>query len=140
MTGMVNDDLNVISNLDQNVVAGSDVIPVKINKDGSLSSSSKVLSSNAFSRISYYVDQTIKGIGIDILSGTITLNPFENKTATACDYCEFRKVCGYDGKISGYEKHKLEELSQEEAYEKIVGLKGESDSGNDIYRGPAESN
>lgn len=140
MTGMVNDDLSVISNLDQNVAAGSDVIPVKVNKDGSLSSSSRVLSTNAFSQISDYVDQTIKGIGIDILSGKITLNPFESKTATACDYCEFKKVCGYDGKISGYEKHKLEELSQEEAYEKIVGLKGESDSGNDIYRGPTESN
>jgi len=37
----------------------------------------------------------------------------------ACTYCAYKKVCGFDCSIAGYEKRKLKELDKAEIFEKM---------------------
>ena len=53
------------------------------------------------------------------MQGTIESRPCEQGNATACDYCSYRSVCGFDVKIDGYEYRKFADMTEEEIMEKI---------------------
>ena len=63
--------------------------------------------------ISSYVDAKIRSIGREILDGKIAANPYEKGNEEACTYCAYKKVCGFDGSIPGYEKRQLEDLDKQ---------------------------
>ena len=89
------------------------VIPVEKKKDGSFSARSGVLSREEMQLISSYVDAKIRSIGREILDGKIAANPYEKGNEEACTYCAYKKVCGFDGSIPGYEKRQLEDLDKQ---------------------------
>lgn len=65
--------------------------------------------------VSNYVNQKIRELGRGILAGTISVNPYEQNGNTACTYCAYKSVCGFDGRIEGYELRRLPKLGREEA-------------------------
>lgn len=115
MSGVVNEDLEIVKRLDGDMETKSDVIPVELKKDGSLSSRSSVLSGEDLHTMSDYVSKKIAKIGREILDGTISLNPYEKGSEEACTYCAYKKVCGFEASLPGCSKRKLEELDKQEA-------------------------
>ena len=113
MNGVVNSDPEVVERLDRYMQDKSVVIPVEKKKDGSFSARSGVLSREEMQLISSYVDAKIRSIGREILDGKIAANPYEKGNEEACTYCAYKKVCGFDGSISGYEKRQLEDLDKQ---------------------------
>lgn len=118
LNGVVNADRDVIESLDVSLREGegknSSVIPVGINKDGSLKKTSKTLTAEDFGALSSYVNETILHLGQRIIQGDIGSNPYSLDGKTGCDYCEFKSVCQFDVRAPGYAYRKLEELSEEE--------------------------
>ena len=113
MNGVVNSDPGVVERLDRYMQDKSVVIPVEKKKDGSFSARSGVLSREEMQLISSYVDAKIRSIGREILDGKIAANPYEKGNEEACTYCAYKKVCGFDGSIPGYEKRQLEDLDKQ---------------------------
>ena len=113
MNGVVNSDPEVVERLDRYMQDKSVVIPVEKKKDGSFSARSSVLSREEMQLISSYVDAKIRSIGREILDGKIVANPYEKGNEEACTYCAYKKVCGFDGSIPGYEKRQLEDLDKQ---------------------------
>lgn len=113
MNGVVNSDSEVVERLDRYMQDKSVVIPVEKKKDGSFSARSGVLSREEMQLISSYVDAKIRSIGREILDGKIAANPYEKGNEEACTYCAYKKVCGFDGSIPGYEKRQLEDLDKQ---------------------------
>lgn len=113
MNGVVNSDPDVVERLDRYMQDKSVVIPVEKKKDGSFSARSGVLSREEMQLISSYVDAKIRSIGREILDGKIAANPYEKGNEEACTYCAYKKVCGFDGSIPGYEKRQLEDLDKQ---------------------------
>ena len=113
MNGVVNSDPGVVERLDRYMQDKSVVIPVEKKKDGSFSARSGVLSWEEMQLISSYVDAKIRSIGREILDGKIAANPYEKGNEEACTYCAYKKVCGFDGSIPGYEKRQLEDLDKQ---------------------------
>lgn len=113
MNGVVNSDPEVVERLDRYMQDKSVVIPVEKKKDGSFSARSGVLSREEMQLISSYVDAKIRSIGREILDGKIAANPYEKGNEEACTYCAYKKVCGFDGSIPGYEKRQLEDLDKQ---------------------------
>lgn len=113
MNGVVNSDPEVVERLDRYMQDKSVVIPVEKKKDGSFSARSGVLSWEEMQLISSYVDAKIRSIGREILDGKIAANPYEKGNEEACTYCAYKKVCGFDGSIPGYEKRQLEDLDKQ---------------------------
>ncbi len=119
MQGVVNAEPDIVERLDRYLQDKSDVIPVEKKKDGSFSSRSSVMSSEELRIVSRYVNNKVKEIGREILEGNISVNPYEKGQSEACTYCAYRKVCGFDQRIPGYEKRPLEDLEKEELFKRM---------------------
>lgn len=119
MTGVVNKDDRIVTSLDGEFTGKSDVIPVERKKDGGYGVRSGILDAGDLQEVSGYVNRKIKEIGREILDGRIAVEPCRQGTDTSCDYCSFRPVCGFDGRIDGYGYRKLQELTGEEALERM---------------------
>lgn len=114
MNGVVNSRDEVIAKLDKDLEGKSEVIPVERKKDGTLSSRSDVLGQEDLAVISNYVNQKVRSIGQEILAGHKEVNPYEEGNKNACEYCAYKKVCGFDTSIPGYSVRKPEVSDSEE--------------------------
>lgn len=125
LNGLANDDRDIIESLDGELKEGrsmnSDVIPVGVNKDGSLKKTSKTLAAKDFAALSSYVNETILKLGRRMMKGDVSVSPYALAAKTGCDYCEFRAVCHFDTKVPGFAYRRLEEFSAEELLEKMRG-------------------
>lgn len=140
VNGLVQDSNEVIGHLDLDLADGaseSAVIPVKYNKNGTLSASSSAVSLENFRQLSEHVNHKISQIGRDILAGQVSVNPYEKGASTACDYCPYQGVCGFDGRIPGYEYRKLGKIKPEDIWEKME--KEAAEHGNEMDTGATES-
>lgn len=70
-------------------------------------------------RLSEHVHNTMAGIGRKILAGDVSINPYERKNRTGCDYCPYAGICGFDKKIPGYEYRRLDQLSAKDVWRKL---------------------
>lgn len=118
--GLINSDRDVIDNLDTSLQQKSDVIPVEYKKDGAFTAASSVISKENLQQISSFVNHKIKTIGQEILQGNVGIHPYEMEQKEACTFCNFHSICGFDPKIQGFAKNKLEPLTKEEAIFKIA--------------------
>lgn len=114
MNGVVNSQPDIVERLDRYMQEKSSVIPVEKKKDGSFSARSCVMTGEELQIVSNYVNHKIKSIGREILDGSVSVNPYEKGTSEACTYCPYRKVCGFDSGIPGYEKRVLPDLDKTE--------------------------
>ncbi len=119
MTGMVSDDEEIIRLLDSEFEGKSSIIPVSKKSDGSYAQNSSILSNDDFDKVSDFVSHKIKELGTDMLDGSIGLNPYEQDGASACTYCAYSSVCGFDKRLGSRLVRHLESMSQEAALERI---------------------
>ena len=119
VNGLVNSREEIIKSMDRFLQGTSSVIPVSVNKDGSLGKASRTASTKQFAAMSAYAGKKMQELGSEILKGKAERLPYERKNQTACDYCVFRSVCGFDLKDKNMKFRRLEDLSADEALRKI---------------------
>ena len=119
VNGLVNSREEIIKSMDRFLQGTSSVIPVSVNKDGSLGKASRTASTKQFAAMSAYAGKKMQELGSEILKGKAERLPYERKNQTACDYCVFRSVCGFDLKDKSMKFRRLEDLSADEALRKI---------------------
>ena len=103
-TGLVNDDPSAYKLLDTGIAGKSDVIPLSIKKDGSISGKSPhVFSTEGFKALSREVTDVVCKLAEGILDGNAAAEPAVwDKDKEACTYCPYKEVCGFDLSIDGY--------------------------------------
>jgi len=129
-TGVVSADPEAVLGLDGSFDERSDVIPVERKKDGSFSARSHVLSPEDFVSLTAFANKKIRAAGQKILEGDITVNPYEQGDQNACAYCAYKKVCGFDPGLTGFEMRKLEDLKDDEA---LMRIREEAADGDELY-------
>ncbi len=112
LDGYVDEDPIVYRAMDQQMQSSSSILPVTENKDGTLRKNSKAISQEQFGTISDYVNRKIAELGVRMMHGEISVNPYELNGRTPCEYCEYRSVCGFDEKIDGFSFRRLEKSDQ----------------------------
>ncbi len=117
--GVVLEEEQVVSMLDESFSDASDVIPVERKKAGGYKAGSGVVTKEELKAISQYADLKIQEIAENILKGEIPVNPYEKENKTPCTYCGYHGICGFDKKIKGFEQKRLDAMSKEAAMEKI---------------------
>lgn len=131
MNGLVNSAPDVIGHLDREMEKGSDVIPVVLGKDGSVQESrSSVAKADQFEMLRAFVGRKLKASGKKILEGGTQLRPYKQGSRTACDYCPYHAVCGFDTKTAGYGFRQLCSMSPAAVWEAIE--KEEEENGSEM--------
>ena len=102
MKGLVLADVNVIRMMDNKLETGkSDIIPVYLNKEGSISEKkSKVISEENFKELQKEVRKIIKDISKEILKGRIDIKPYSYNKKTGCDYCKYQTICMFNNNMN----------------------------------------
>ena len=119
MNGLVNSELEAVRHLDRTIEKESDVIPVVLKNGEVQAGRSSVANRERFARLSQFVHRKLKEAGREILDGEIGVEPYKNGQRTACDYCPYHAVCGFDRKTSGYEFSRWKNRKTEEIWEEI---------------------
>ena len=118
MNGLVLAEMNIINMMDNKLKDGekSDVIPVKIKKDGTMDKTSKVVSRKEFEILQKYVKNTLAQISKEILDGNIDIKPYYNvKTKRKpCEYCKYNSICNFKKGFYGNDYNYIDNM--EKAY------------------------
>lgn len=112
--GVMNLKDETLEHLDHCQAGESAVIPVKYNKNGSLSKNSKVASEQEFEVMMRHALGKVFKVHRKILSGEVAAFPYRRKQESGCDYCAYRHICGFDQKIPGYKYRDIFEMTQSE--------------------------
>ena len=143
MHGPVNGDKDIPCYIDSSLgsVGGgiepgtqSDVVNVKVGKNGAYLKSSEVYSGRQFEYMMRHARDKMKEAGSGICMGDIDIMPYRLEKESPCTYCEFKSVCGFDTRLSGYRYRKLESKSEEDIWkewEELYGGKDELSSGTE---------
>ena len=121
MNGLVSTDNEAVRHLDNALSEGgsSSVIPVSINKNGSYSSKSKVISEEKFAILSDYVNEKIGEIGQRIMAGEVAVNPYTLGDKNSCTYCDYNGICGFDTRIKGCKSRSLTKIDEDIIWQKM---------------------
>ena len=117
--GLVNGDRAIVSRMDREMGTGSDVLPVRLKKDGDYTASSSVAEDEQFLALSRHVQKKLAEYGERILKGDIRMKPYELGEEDACRYCRYHSVCGFDRKVEGCEKRRLRPLDKMEIWNRL---------------------
>jgi ATP-dependent helicase/nuclease subunit B len=104
LEGICNADSEIIHYMDQQCGAKSNILPISYNKDGSLSKTSKAVTTEQFEQLENFVKEKTAQLGAEIMEGEISVNPYGTPQKTACDYCAYHGICGFSPKESSYRK------------------------------------
>lgn len=129
VNGLVNEESAVIKALDAEFIEKnteelspskkSNVIPVETVKFGQLSKTSSVAKTKEFEDLISYVRKRMITFGNEIIEGHCEKNPYLLGDKTACDYCRFQGVCGFDKKLPGDRFRVLKKQGKDDIWYKI---------------------
>lgn len=123
MNGLILGDVEVIKMMDNNLTTGnSNIVPAYIDKDGNLSKNKpSIIEKDEFNLLQNKVEKVIKQISEEILSGEITQKPiylYKSKR-TACEFCSYKAICGFDSKMCNNSYNYIPNLSKNEVLAKL---------------------
>jgi ATP-dependent helicase/nuclease subunit B len=98
MNGLVLGEEKAVTLMDLNMDTGvsSNVIPAKMNKDGTFAKSSKIASEKEFEEVSQYLHHLYIKTGNAITDGDVAISPYKLKDRTPCTFCSYKSVCQFD--------------------------------------------
>lgn len=117
----------VLEAMDSSFSTGqSDLLALKLRKDGTFIKGSNVLSEDQFSLLSSYLHRWFRQTGEDILEGNISLSPYRRGKSTGCQYCSYKPVCHFDPYLPENQYRDLPALKQEEIWKRLEGREGQA--------------
>lgn len=115
LDGIVNTEDEMIYHMDKSCSSKSNVIPVTLRTDGTVSGrGSRVADTAQLNGIVDYVLDKVKEIGNEMLGGNIEVKPYSEGDMTACGLCSYRAICKFDEYEKGYSYREKTSLSKEE--------------------------
>ncbi len=100
MRGLIVADIKIIELNDNNLISNtgkSKMIPAGITKDGAISKrDTNGVSKEEFKILQEHIYTTIKQITNEIYEGNIDIYPFKRDKQTACGFCLYKSICGFD--------------------------------------------
>ncbi|MBR1885350.1 MAG: PD-(D/E)XK nuclease family protein [Schwartzia sp.] len=107
MKGWLLSDAKVIQKVD----GTSRHIRVKMTKDGAIDGKYKgnVKTASELETLAAYTMRKLREAGDKVLSGDVAIRPFHVKNRSACAFCPYGDVCGFDSKLGGFAYRELDD-------------------------------
>lgn len=125
VNGLVNEDKEILKKLDhvfeEEKSVKSKVIPVELTAKGTFSAYSSVAKEEQFYDVTRYAKKKMMDFGKEIIDGNTKAEPYKMEKRTACDYCKFDGICGFDKKLPGNRYRTLKKMDKDWIWEEIHG-------------------
>ena len=115
--GLMPADERIIELNDSEFEKESDVINLKSGR-GAFTAGSAAITEEDFDTVLEFADKKIGDIGSQMRLGDITPRPYD---AAACECCAFKGACGFDIRLAGCEYKQVEDISEQDALERMKG-------------------
>ena len=112
--GVVGSEEKIYRAMDKDFESESLAIPVQINKNGSLSARSSVLSQEEFEVVRDFAATKIKELGQDMFDGRIDVN------TDSCKYCAYESICGVRAKLPGLSDKSRQKIDKNDVLDKMI--------------------
>jgi len=117
--GLVLDEPEVLSAMEQPGEEGIRFLPVKRNKSGVISGDGLV-STRRFARLEQHVNRVLRDICRELAAGNIAADPFwRGPDKNACRYCDYAAACHFEEGRGGDCRRWLSGVSAEEFWQSI---------------------
>lgn len=134
--GLINSDKNVVEKFDSTFESGkSKVVPVKYNKNGEVADTRNTISSVQFNALGSFVNDKMKDMSKNIISGDTSINPYKDKKFSPCTYCSYKAVCGFSEDMPGMEFRKLKKFDDDTLWRRICSGEKDMEGGNQNGQG-----
>ena len=122
MNGLVSAQEQIYLHLDRNLEPGcrSRMLPLERKKDGALSARSSAADAQQFAALTEYAAKKAVQIGREILQGRAEKNPYQRGEQTACDFCAYGEVCGFDTRLKNCSVRQLKKQSKDWLWQEIL--------------------
>lgn len=107
------------------------VLPVATTAAGEPAKNSKLLSESGMQTVFSYVDWLLHRQTERILQGEIAPHPYRNGQRSACEYCPYYSVCGFDASLPSCTYRESRTRSREEALSDMRKSLGEETDGKE---------
>lgn len=127
--GLLLADAAVVQWMDEAAVAqASDLVPARINKDGTLARNSSVAGPEQFDRLLGHAERRVAELGQGIAAGDVRIAPYRLGDRSACGYCGLRPVCQFDPQVAGAAYRPLARLKDAEVWRALAAEGGDADA------------
>ncbi|KKM08757.1 ATP-dependent helicase [Clostridiales bacterium PH28_bin88] len=122
MRGLVLDDPEVVELMHGGLSGRSDLIPVTVKKDGTLSQGkgSRVVTPEQVDMLLKFLHHRLRQLGRRITRGEAQVAPYRQGTRTPCTYCAFKPACQFDSLVEGNGYRFLRDAAEEFWWKKIA--------------------
>ncbi|MFW5986174.1 MAG: helicase-exonuclease AddAB subunit AddB, partial [Halanaerobiales bacterium] len=126
LKGLAPANRELITALDSELKAGekSSLIPVKFNKDGSISKNSATINERRLYDLIEYIKTHLSRLGQEIIGGKIDISPVKYGSYRVCEFCDYDTLCQFDSRFRANSYRELNRLKTEEVFERIERERG----------------
>jgi ATP-dependent helicase/nuclease subunit B len=108
LDGIMLDDAEVIKSIAGEFSGYSRIFSIRDTRDGIKGTSEgKLLSNKDFTQLRETVDEKIMELCNNIMNGEMQAKPKLTKTGNACEYCQYKSICGFDLVFEGCEYERV---------------------------------
>ncbi|NLN17020.1 MAG: helicase-exonuclease AddAB subunit AddB [Firmicutes bacterium] len=98
----------------------SELVPARVNKDGTVGKNKSCLPERRIQLLLAYAEKRMKVLSGEIAGGRAAVAPYRLRRKTACTYCDYKPLCGFDPLIPGCSFRHLPQLGDDEAWLRIA--------------------
>lgn len=118
MKGLLLANEDIIKEMDREIDGNSNIIPARINKDGTIGKSSAA-SKEQFDNLRSHVRGKLIELCQEMADGNISILPYKKKGHTPCEYCHLGSVCKFDPGIKENKYKLINDISDDEIWQLI---------------------
>ena len=115
VSGLIRNDENVITAIDRefeglnNDLKSYSSLAAKLGTkaDCTLKQSGSLISGDDFNVLGQFVEKKTKELAEGIISLDLNIYPYRMENASACSYCPFKPVCGFDPRLPGFKYYNI---------------------------------
>ena len=118
--GLINGDRDIIFRMDRELKGDSLLLPVK-EKNGVVEEKGSVAKEEKILAMLSYVRERVEEDCKRILEGEKAISPIrETMDKTACSYCPYHSICGFDPDLPGFSYRSLEKGEEEAIWDEWI--------------------
>ena len=118
--GLINGDKDIIFRMDRELKGDSLLLPVK-EKNGAIEEKGSVAKEEKILAMLSYVRERVEEDCKRILEGEKDISPIrESLDKTACTYCPYHSICGFDPDLPGFSYRSMDKGEEEAIWEEWI--------------------